>query len=96
MKQEQFDEFIEAYTKLPRKRQQEEILKKLKNIVAITMMVGERFEINQEILLNKELLDLKTDNVSEKDFYEGVFVYINSLEESLCALLENIMDNKYN
>ena len=50
-----------------------------------------------EVLLNKELLDLKRDDVSEDDFLEAIIVFVNSIQNSLCDFdlkLTDIMEKQ--
>ena len=38
---------------------------------------------NNDILLNKELLDLKSEEYTQDDFSEALITYINSIQNSL-------------
>ena len=46
-----------------------------------------------ELLINRELIDLKEIPLTEKDFLEGIFVYIHTLDDEVSELLSYLLKN---
>lgn len=47
-----------------------------------------------ELLINRELIDLKEIPLIEKDFLEGIFVYIHTLDDEVSDLLNYLINKK--
>ena len=48
------------------------------------LIVNKELNVDNELILNRELLDLNQDNYTEDDFTEAAIVLINSIQNSLC------------
>ena len=48
--------------------------------------------IPNEVILNKEILDLKNDDYTQDDFAEAIIVLINSIQNSVCDYSNGISD----
>lgn len=92
--QKKFDNYIEAYTQLNIDDKKNEIINKLKKMISNIMYINQNIGRTHELLINKELLDLNNIPVSEKDFLEGIFVYINTLDDELSDLLNYLILNQ--
>lgn len=84
MKQEEFDKYMESYKKLTLLEKQDIIVKQLKILASFTNSLCKEIGADNNIMINKELLDLKNNNYTEDDFAEAVIVLINSLQNSIC------------
>ena len=82
-----FDAYVEAYTYLNIDDKRHEIINKLKIMISEMMIKCQEKGISCDLLINKELTDLNDDPLSEKDFLEGVFVYIHTLEDIINRLV---------
>ena len=89
--QEKFDKFIEAYTNLSIDDKRKEIIDKLKSMITNCMLINQKLGREHELLINRELIDLKEIPLTEKDFLEGVFVYIHTLDDGINDLLNYII-----
>lgn len=89
--QKAFDEYIEAYTKLSISDKKKEFIEKLRDIISGIGQVNQKLGRNHDLLINRELVDLKSDETSEKDFLEGAFVYIHTIEDSIFDLLDYLL-----
>lgn len=94
MKQEEFDKYINEFKKLPLKRKKIEVINELKKFLAITIKLKQDLKIEKEILMNREVLDIK-ESMQEEDFIEAVYVYLYSIEESLGDYLDTITNLIY-
>ena len=92
--QKAFDEYIEAYTKLRITDQKKELIEKLRDVLSGVIQVNQKLGRNHELLINRELADLKSDETTEKDFLEGVFVYVHTIEDSVFDLIDYLLKQK--
>ena len=73
------DEYLEYYKGLPLNKKKEIIIDELKLLASITNKMCNEIGANNELLLNKEILDTN----SEDDFNEAVITYICSIKNSI-------------
>ena len=55
----------------------------LKILAVFTNNMCKQVNMNNEILINKELIDINGENYTEDDFVEASLVLINSIQNSL-------------
>lgn len=92
--QKQFDEYIEAYTRLTEGDKKSEIVSKLREMISNYALISKNVGQNHELLINKELADLSNIPLGEKDFLEGVFVYIHTLEDEVSSLINYLLEGR--
>ena len=80
---ENFNQYVESFTKLPLEKKKEIVNKQMKKVLAFIEKLKQDINVNSEILFNKELLDLNKEDATEDDFVEAMFVYAYSIQESL-------------
>ena len=83
MDKENFQEYMDFFKKQSLKEKQNIILEQLKLLSSYTNNMCKTLNIPNEILLNKEMLDLNNINYTEDDFAEAIITYISSIQESL-------------
>lgn len=84
MKEENFNEYISYFKDQPLKEKQKIIIEQLQMLTSLTNMMCTQLGINNKVLMNRELIDIKKENYTEDDFAEAVIVYINSIQNSIC------------
>lgn len=90
-----YDEYINSYKNLSLIEKRNEVFYELKKMIALLNKVNTDIGINNELLLNKEVLEAIDGNALETDYLEGLFVYVNCLEELLGTYLEHTTKNIY-
>lgn len=78
-----FNEYVEKYKTLPLQEKKNIVNQEMKELLAFIDKAKKDININDEILFNREILDLNSDNVSDEDFVEAMFVYTHAIQESL-------------
>ena len=73
------NEYIEYFKGLPLETKKEIVLDELKMLTSLTNKMCKEIDANNEVLLNKEVLETE----SEDDFTEAVITYICSIKNSL-------------
>lgn len=87
---ETFNEYIEAYKKLPLQKKKQMANEEVKKLLAFIEKANNDLNLNDTILFNREILDLNGDNVSDDDFVEAMFVYIYSIREALSIYFNTV------
>lgn len=72
-----FDEYVEAFKKLPLEKKKEILITDFKELLIVINKLNNN---NKDVLFNRELLEV---NQTEDDFVEAIFVYLCSIKESL-------------
>lgn len=85
-----FNNFIEEYKKLPIEEKRNELVLIHKELIALFADLCETIGAKKDLLLNKEILDLNKEPVSEDDYLEALFVYINMLKEKISDYFEKL------
>ena len=90
MENENFDEYMQFFKKQSLKEKQSIILEQLKMLTGYTNNMCKSFNIPNDILLNKELLDLKKEEYTQDDFAEALVTYVNSIQNSLNDFVDGL------
>jgi len=92
---ENFNEYMEFFKSQPLKEKQSIIVDQMKTLAGFTNSLCAEVGAKSEVLINRELIDLKKENYTEDDFAEAVVVLVNSIQNSICDLsnaLANLAD----
>ena len=93
---EDFNEYMTYYKKLPLKEKQGIVIDQLKLLALLTNKMCKEIGVQNEMILNKEIVDLEKGNYTEDDFAEAVITLVNSVQNSICDFdikLKEINDN---
>ena len=89
---EDFNEYINYFKTFSLKEKQSIIIDQMKMLSSFTNNLCEELDIKSEILVNKELLDIKKADYTEDDFAEAVIVLVNSIQNSICDISNRLSD----
>ena len=90
-KNEDFDKYVNCFKNLSLREKQKITIEELKKIIALFEKINIEQNNQTTILFNKEILYLNNEYITEDDYAEAVFVYINSIQE---LIAEYIINNK--
>ena len=79
-----FNKYLSDIKKLPLREKQEIVFEQLKMLAAISNGFCKEIGAENEMIINKELTDLKDKNYTEDDFVEAILVLTNSIQNSIC------------
>ena len=85
-----FNQYVNAYKKLPLQKKKEMVNEETKKLIAFIEKINADMGIKDQTLFNREILDLNSDNVSDDDFVEAMFVYIYSIREALSIYFNTV------
>jgi len=85
-----YNNYIEKYKQLTYNEKREEILEKIRDMIEV---LGNFTNINDD-LINREIIDLKQNIINEDDYLEGLFVYLNILEDLIANSIINFQEQR--
>lgn len=92
---ENIDEYMIFFKKQGLKEKQSIIYEQLQILARFTNDLCKNINVSNELILNKEILDLKKESYTEDDFTEAMIVLINSIQNSICDYsngITNLLD----
>ena len=87
---ETFNEYIEAYKKLPLQKKKQMANEEVKKLLAFIEKANKDLNLNDTILFNRDILDFNSATVTDDDFVEAMFVYIYSIREALSIYFNTV------
>ena len=85
-----YNDYIEKYKQLTYNEKREEILEKIRDMIEV---LGNFTNFNDD-LINREIIDLKQNTINEDDYLEGLFVYLNILEDLIANSIINFQEQR--
>lgn len=82
-----FNEYVLEFKKLNTLEKRDEVLKSIKELIAIFEKLAEVDNISLEYLKNNEILDIKSSD-TEDDFLEAEIVYIENAKNLIGQYLD--------
>ena len=89
---EEYNHYINEFVNLNVEDKREEIVNKLKELIATLEVIAKKLNDSQPALLNREMIDLNQEDVSEEDYLEAVFAYLISLEDLIGRTLNQALN----
>lgn len=99
MNDNELNNLISSFVELSTEEKPKEIINTLKENIVMVNDLCNKFGVQTEIVLNREMADVQKDNATIDDYYEGIFAYIKSLQDAngkLLLTLSSIIDNSNN
>lgn len=87
---ENINEYIDYFKSQDLKDKQKIIYEQLQLLTSFTNKMCKELNIENEIIINKELLDLKNKNYTEDDFAEAIIILVNSIQNSICDYVNGV------
>lgn len=84
MEYKDFNEYMEFYKTQSLSEKRDIILEQLKMLASLSNDMCKELNVENELILNKELIDINKENYSEDDFLEATITLVNSIQNSIC------------
>ncbi len=91
-----FTGLMEYYKLLPLKNKRDEIISELESLISNYSKICTKLNVIPDMVLNKEMLNINRDDLSEDEFLNAIFCYLNTLQDisgqfidNVCNLIEN-------
>lgn len=92
---EEFNNLVELYKRMSNKEKKDALIKEFKINLAAVEKLNNDLGINHELIMNRELLDIDKDNVTDDDYLEAYFVYLHMINDSILTFAEKISNEFY-
>lgn len=83
-----FNNYMEKFKQLNIQDKEEVIIKLLKEELAVLEQLLAHSGIQEKVLFNREILDVRESGYSTDDFLEAILVYIHSIRELIASYVE--------
>ena len=87
----EFSNYIEEFRKLNTNTKRAELIKQIKDFIAVLTVIAEDDGLDVEFLKSKEILDLNKDFITEDDFLEATIVYLENAKNIVGQIFEKNM-----
>lgn len=90
-KNDEFDNYIDCYKKLPLVEKKNHVINEIHTLLALLEKINTGTSgYDYKLLYNREILDVGKDSSSEEDFVEAIFVYIHIIQEAIADYIDKI------
>lgn len=87
-----FSGLMEYYKLLSTQNKREEIVSILEELISYYSKICTRFSVMPNMLLNKEILNIKRSDLTEDEFLHALFAYLNTLEDISSQFIEKMTE----
>lgn len=97
VQKEAFSGLIEYYKLLPTQNKRNEIVNILEELISYYSSICTKFGVLPDMALNKEILNITRENITEDEFLHGVFAYLNTLQDISAQFIDrmtNVIEDK--
>ena len=97
VQKEAFSGLMEYYKLLPTQNKREEIISTLEELISNYTKICSKFGVMPDMALNKEILNIKREDITEDEFLHAIFAYLNTLQDISAQFIDKmseVIDNK--
>lgn len=97
VQKEAFSGLMEYYKLLPIQNKRDEIVSMLEELISYYSKICTKFGVMPDMALNKEILNIKRDDLTEDEFLHAVFAYLNTLQDISAQFIDKmsiVIENK--
>lgn len=92
VQKEAFTGLMEYYKLLPIQNKRYEIVDILEELIAYYSKICSKFGVIPDMALNKEILNVKRENITEDEFLHAIFAYLNVLQDVSAQFIDKMTD----
>ncbi len=92
VEKEAFVGLIEYYKILPLKNKRIEIINDIEQLISNYSKICSKLGMVPNILLNKEMLNINREDLTEEEFLHAVYAYLNALQDISGQFIDKIGD----
>lgn len=97
VQKEAFSGLMEYYKLLPIQNKRSEIVSILEELISYYTKICTKFGVMPDMALNKEMLNIKRDDLKEDEFLHAIFAYLNTLQDISAQFINRmseVIENK--
>lgn len=92
VQKEAFTGLMEYYKLLPIQNKRYEIVDILEELISYYSKICSKFGVIPDMALNKEILNVKRENLTEDEFLHAIFAYLNALQDVSAQFIDKMTD----
>ena len=92
VQKEAFNNLIEFYKKLPIELKRKEILNEIEEIILNYSKICTKLDVMPDMMLNKEMLNIDKKDLTEDEFLQALYAYLNTLEDINAQFIDKMCD----
>ena len=92
VQKEAFSGLMEYYKLLPIQNKRQEIVSVLEELISYYSKICTKFGVIPDMALNKEILNITRDNLTEDEFLHAIFAYLNTLQDVSAQFISKMTD----
>ena len=92
VQKEAFSGLMEYYKLLPTQNKREEIISTLEELISYYTKICTKFGVMPDMVLNKEMLNVKREDLTEDEFLHAVFAYLNTLQDISAQFIDRMSE----
>jgi len=90
VQKEAFSGLMEYYKFLPIQNKRDEIVSMLEELISNYSKICTKFGVMPDMALNKEILNIKRDDLTEDEFLHAIFAYLNTLQDISAQFIDRM------
>ena len=90
VQKEAFAGLIEYYKKLPLQKKRSEVISEIEDMISKYSDICTSLGIVPDMTLNKEMLNINGQDVTEEDFLHALYAYLNALEDISAQFIDTV------
>lgn len=92
VQKEAFSGLMEYYKLLPIQNKRNEIVSALEELISYYSKICTKFGVMPDMALNKEILNIGRDNLTEDEFLHAIFAYLNTLQDISAQFIDKMTE----
>ena len=92
VEKEAFGALIEYYKLLPKDTKKLEIINQVQELISCYSKICTKFGVMPNMSLNKEMLNFNNPEISEDDFLNAMYAYLNALQDITAQFINKMSD----
>ena len=92
VEKEAFGALIEYYKLLPSDTKKTEIINQVQELISCYSKICTKLGVMPNMALNKEMLNFSDPNLSEDDFLNALYAYLNALQDITAQFINKMSD----
>ena len=92
VEKEAFAALMEYYKLLPHDTKKLEIINQVQELIGCYSKICTKFGIMPNMALNKEMLNFNNPEISEDDFLNALYAYLNALQDITAQFINKMSD----
>lgn len=92
VQKEAFSGLMEYYKLLPIQNKRDEIISTLEELISNYTKICTKFGVMPDMALNKEILNVKREDIKEDEFLHAIFAYLNTLQDISAQFIDKMSE----